>query len=508
MSKGRTSHSLRRTLASGLSLNLLVNVLLYLGHLIIARRLPRDDYAVFSVVVSFVSLMALFADLGLTLLFVKKFAEAEANARNGQADTRGELLGSMLALRIGMAVLVSVVVVFITPYLGYTIHTRNLMMVMLITLFISSRLLVVRAVGEAFLRGHNKYHIVALFATVDAVVFVGLLYFYSGQILDIDGAIWIYSLCHLPGFLLLGALIYREGKSVNFRLRFRFEVIRNLIVEGFPLILSTAFLTIHSQADTLLLNTLSTPKEVSAYNAGLRILSAILFLPAVFTAVIGPLVTQATVTKKFDQLRHTIHLSLRILLLSALLIAVILTVSSDSVVASLFGSNRYSDVAPLAVMFGWMFIPICFGAFVIDIAIAEGRYWLSSVYTAILMVVSIVADIILIPRYGAFGATISKCLALTIGSSIILLLSERLQVFVRRSILMILLRLVGVTLCSMGIYYSTLSLGLSSLTIFFVVLLTFSLTAIFVMRVVSLHEIRSFVSGLLSKTLEGGHKST
>src|ERR1700730_3940095 len=98
MSKSKTteivvpSSRLRRTLVSGLMLNLLTNLLLYLGHLIIARRLPRDDYAVFIVIVSFVSLTALFADLGLTLLFVRKFAAAEALAAVSKKDERGELM--------------------------------------------------------------------------------------------------------------------------------------------------------------------------------------------------------------------------------------------------------------------------------------------------------------------------------------------------------------------------------------------------------------------------------
>ena len=482
MAKARISFvskpSLRRSLANGLMLNLLGNLLLYLGHLIIARRLPREDYATFTVVVSFVSLMALFADLGLTLLFVRKFAAAEALAEAGNKDTRGELLGSMLALRFGMAIFISIVVLVLTPILGYSLETRQLIMIMLVTLFISSRLMVVRSVGEAFLRGHNKYHLVALFAVVDALVFAGALYFYSDKILDLEGAVWIYSFCHIPGFLLLCGIIYRFGKSIDFKLKLDFQIIKGMLIEGFPLILSTAFLTIHSQADALLIDKLSSAKEVSAYGAGMRVLTAIIFLPAVFSAVIGPSVTQATVTQDFEKMRPMIERSFRILLLIALFIAVSFSISSHFIVNILLGTNKYLDAAPLVMIFAWTFIPICFGTFITDIAIAEGRFWIPALYTAILMVVSILSDIILIPQYGALGAVIAKCIAVTIGSLTLLFISEKLHVLRRNSLLLIFLKLGMIAACSLGIIYVLSLFQLNLIVVISIVSLTFFLTAI------------------------------
>src|SRR5579872_6321264 len=87
------TRSTSRDLLKALSLNIISNVLLYLGHLIIARRLPREDYATFTVVISFASLAALFADIGSTSHFVRKFAEAEAKVNDGKTDERGTLLG-------------------------------------------------------------------------------------------------------------------------------------------------------------------------------------------------------------------------------------------------------------------------------------------------------------------------------------------------------------------------------------------------------------------------------
>ena len=443
--------------------------------------------------------MALFADLGLTLLFVRKFAEAEAQSNAGNKDERGDLLGSMLVLRIGMAIVVSIVVMQITPMFGYSLNIRHLMMIMLVTLFISSRLFVVRSVGEAFLRGHNKYHVVALLSAVDALVFAFVLYFYSGKTLDLEAAVWIYSFCHIPGFLFLFGMIYRYGMSVGFKLHINFRIIKTLMAEGFPLILGTAFFTIHNQADALLIDKLSSVKEVSAYGAGLRVLSAIIFLPAVFSAVIGPAVTHASVNQEFEQIRLTLERSLRLLMVCALFIAVSLSISSHVLVNILFGTNKYSDAAPLVILLGWAFIPLCFGSFITDIAIAEGRFWISTLYTSILMVVSLGCDFILIPGYGAFGAVTAKCIALTIGSLILFIISEKLRVLVRKQIQSLFVKLFAVALCSVGAIYVLSFFQLHFLFVFLIITGIFFLSTFSFIRILSFRDELIFFSRFFAK---------
>ncbi len=485
--------SLRRTLAGGLLLTVLANAFLYIGHVVIARRLSREEYAIFTVVVSFVSLMALFADLGLTLLFVRKFAEADERTRAGEHERRGELLGSMLVLRLGLALLVSGAVFVIAPLLGYPNETQKLMHIMLLTLFISSRLMVVRSVGEAFVRGHNKYHLVALFVVIDAMVFAAALLFYgrSGTI-DLEGAVWIYSLCHIPGFLLLIWLISSSAKEIGFRLSIHFGMLWEMIREGLPLIFSTAFLTIHNFADALLLDKLSTPQQVSAYGAGIRILTAVIFLPTVFSAVIGPQVTQAIVRGNSGHVRTIVDRALRVLLISALIIGLSLTCASNTIIGLLFGGDKYGDAVPIVVMFGWTFFPIVFATFLSEIAIAEGKLWISTLYMCVIMIVSVTMDFVLIPSLGAFGAATSKCIAVTVGSLVLLVASRQMHVIEARRFLIFLLKCSGALIIALLAYFGMRSaLDLNELLTLTVVIVVFS-GVLLALRAIGWQEISSF----------------
>ncbi len=492
------SPSTFKDLLRGLSLNIVSNLFLYFGQLIIARQLPREDYATFTVVVSFVSLMALFADLGLTALFARKFAEAEALAKIGKKDMRGELLGSMLGLRFFMALVVSVLVMTISPIMGYPIATQHLMMIMLITLFISSRLLVFRSVGEAFLRGHNKYHFVALFMTVDAVVFASALFFYSGKILDLEAAVWIYSICHLPGFLLLAGMIYRNARSIGFKLSFRLAAIGTMMREGMPLVLSAIFLTIHNYADPLLLNRLSTPAQVSAFGASMRVLSAIIFLPLVFGSIISPLVTQAVVKNDFQRMRSVLDRAFRLLVIIAILVALSISSAPTSIIHLLFGGDKYIDATPIIILFGWMFIPLCFGTFLSDIAFAEGKYWLPTLYTGIIMVISISLNFLLIPLYGALGTGIAKCAALTVGSLVLLSFSKSLNVINRNAFLRFIGKIILTVLVAEVSGYFLSSLGFNEFVIAGLVCTIF-LILVVLSKAILIEEISSFINNVLRR---------
>jgi O-antigen/teichoic acid export membrane protein len=490
--------SIRRSIINGLALNLLTNLLLYIGHLIIARRLPRNDYAVFIVVVNFVSLMALFADLGLTLLFVRKFAEAETLAKSGKNDIRGELLGTMLVFRICMAIVVSIAVTVLAPILGYSLETRHLMFIMLITLFISSRLLVVRSVGEAFLRGHNKYYLVALFTAIDAMVFGAVLYFYSGKILDLEDAIWIYSMCHIPGFILLTGVIYRNIKTIGFKLHFRFLTLATMIRDGLPLVFSTAFLTIHTTADALLLDKLSTPYQVSAYGAGLRVLTAVSFLPAVFSAVIGPVVTQAVMKNELEHIRTIIDRSLRIQLLIAIMIALMLSAAPATVMNILFGAGKYADAASLVTLFSWTFLPIAFATFMTEIAIAEGKLWLSTLYMVIIMVISVISDLIFIPLYGAFGAGIGKGIAVTCGSIVLFFVSNKLVVLDQKKFAIFFFKIIGCIAAALGLLLLLRPIELDEIIKGLLICFTFFALA-YITKTISRSEITSFMGIITGK---------
>lgn len=429
-------------------MSILTNISLYIGQLLIARSLSREEYALFLVVTNFVVLFSLFADLGLTPLFVRLFSK-HSNLKNSD-ESQGSLLGSMIFIRVSASVIVSVAVVVVSYLVGYSIYERYLMAIFLASLFISSRLLVLRSVGEALLRSKGRYHIAMLFATLDAMVFALCIFIVRYFKTDVELTVWIYTFSNLPGFILLTLWISRWVKSEKIHLKVDFSRVFEILREGVPLALGTAFLTIHNTADTLLLDRLSTSTDVSAYGAGIRVLSALIFLPSVFALVSAPEITKAITGGNPDSARRIVTRSLQILIIISLLFALALTAAPVLVVTVLFGGDKFVDAAPLVTLFGWAFIGMSFSYYMIEVAIAEGKQWVSMLYMLVLMVVSVVFDLLLIRPYGFYGAGVAKTIAVVTGSIVVFFSMRSVDSFIHKSFFIFALKASALTLLLLG----------------------------------------------------------
>jgi O-antigen/teichoic acid export membrane protein len=406
----------------GLVTSVLANGFLFVGQLIIPRVLSRPEYAQFTVSISFVALFALFADLGITPMIMREFATAEEGAQSG-VDRRGLILGSALALRLFLSVIVACAVLIVSPLL-YSSDMASNMGIVLVALVISSRMLVVRSVGEAFLRAHGRYYLASSFALVDAIAFALLLFVFRTSDITVSGVLWIYVLCNVPGFILLAWWIARWLRAENLRLAVDLSLAKRFVMLGVPLSLGTAFLTIHNQADTLLLDRLSTPIEVSSFAAMVRLSAAVLPIPAVLSGVIAPELTKLLQRGDLVRSRKLVDLSLRVLLVTAGAIALFLLPSSEQV-ALLFLGEKYVSAAPLLKLVGWMLMPIFIATFMTEMSVAAGTFWPVAVYTAFIMIAVIVGDLFLIVPYGASGAMISKLVAVSLGVITLFIIQRR-----------------------------------------------------------------------------------
>ena len=395
---------------------------IYVGQLLIARLLSRTEYAEFTVSISFVAILSLVADLGMNPLFTRLFAEAEEDVSAQRDDRRGTLLGSALALRILLSILTAALLFVIAPLL-YSTSMVNTIAILLISLVISSRMLIVRSVGEAVLRGRGKYYLVAWFALFDAIAFALLMLLATYRQVHVDEVMWIYTLSNIPGFIMLAWSIWKWVHRERITVRVEFSSMMDMVKTSLPLALGTAFLTIHTQIDNLLLDKLSTPLEVSNYGATIRLSAAMAPFSLVLAAVTAPELTKLLLRKDHSRAKQMTSISLRLLLVVGAAIALVVTALSDLIVPLMLGT-KYASASSLLIWTGWMLIPIFIGTLLMDVSIAAGYTWFMTANAGICMVAVIIGDLILIPIDGAAGAMTSKLIAVTLGAGSIIWLSR------------------------------------------------------------------------------------
>ena len=341
---------------SAFVLNVLAFGCLFIGQLLIARLLSQTEYAEFTVSISFVAILSLVADLGMNPLFTRLFAEAEEDVAAHKRDRRGVLLGSALALRILLSVLCALLLFVIAPLL-YPTAMVNTMAILLISLIISSRMLIVRSVGEAVLRGRGKYYLAAWFALFDAIAFAILMVLAAYRHVHLDEVLWIYTLSNVPGFFMLAWSVWKWVRREKITVQVKLSSMVDMVKTSLPLALGTAFLTIHTQIDNLLLDKLSTPLEVSSYGATMRLSAAMAPFSLVFAAVTAPELTKLLRREDHSRAKQMTSISLRLLLVVGAAIALIVTSLSGMIVPLMLG-GKYASASTLLIWTGWMLIPI------------------------------------------------------------------------------------------------------------------------------------------------------
>ena len=401
---------------------MLTNGFLFIGQVIIPRVLTKEDYAQFTISVSFVAIFSLLADLGMNPYFTKVFAEAEEVCATG-TDSRGDLIGSALALRSGLALIASLTAV-LSGFFLYSSDFGLRIAILSTTLITSSRIFIFRAVMESTLKGIGRYHVAVFCALVDAATFAGTFLFLRGQSLSLENVLWIYALCNLPGFILISYVVRRWIREEHIVLRLRPSIIKQMFRTSLPLTLGTVFLTIHTEIDKILLGKLSTFQEVAHYGVSIRLSAAAAPVPLVLAAIAAPELTRLLKRGDVARSRKLTDVSLRVLLAAAGCLALLTTCLSSEIVNVIFGA-KYAGASPVLVWVGWLLLPIFIGTLLMEFSVASGEMWLFTSNTGVGMILVIIGDLFLIPIYGAQGAMASKLIAVTCGAAVILGLARR-----------------------------------------------------------------------------------
>lgn len=219
-------------------------------------------------------------------------------------------------------------------------------------------------------------------------------------------------------FITLGLLCYVAFRqfplgndwSIDYRLQ------RRAFVTGFPLMLNHLLATVFFKIDQPLIARLRGNEEVGWYNSAYKWVDAFNIIPSFFTFAIFPVISRQ-VASDITSAERTFRMAVKILILIALPLAAVVTISAEAMIGTLGGSAFLPHGAIALQLVIWS-IPIG---------------WINSItnYTIVALglekqltwgfvggvVFNVVGNLLLIPHYGYVAAAI-----ITIFSELILLL--------------------------------------------------------------------------------------
>jgi len=217
----------------------------------------------------------------------------------------------------------------------------------------------------------------------------------------------------LTAGVLLGWWAGRSGGRIRFAL-FDSGLAKEFLKESWPLLLSGLAVTLYLKVDILMLRGLAGVTQVGIYSAAVRLSEVWYFIPVAVSASLLPALMRARAQGARvygDRLQRSYDLNAGL----AYLVSIPLALASPWVVSAAYGAE-FMDAGPVLAVHIWssifVFLGVARGQFLSN----EGHVRFYLLATVAGLVVNVVLNLTLIPRYDGLGAAWATLVAQAVAA--------------------------------------------------------------------------------------------
>jgi PST family polysaccharide transporter len=204
-------------------------------------------------------------------------------------------------------------------------------------------------------------------------------------------------------------VLYTRNNNLSGLFKAKISCAKSLANDCWPLFLAAISVTLYMRIDTIMLEEISGSREVGIYVAATRISEVWHFIPMAIVSSIAP-----SLIKKFNEDKTSYLSSLRrlyfMMFWSSIAGAVLIFALSESIISILFGPE-FNGAAPVLSIHLWSSIAVFLGVASSQYLLIEGMQKYSLYRTLIGLCTNIILNLLLIPKLGAVGASISTVLS-------------------------------------------------------------------------------------------------
>ena len=374
-------------------------VMLFVFNMVAARHLGVAKFGVLSFALAFVTMLAVFTDMGLGAMSAREIAR----------DPRGasRLVSHSLAVKLLASLVVILLIGVLVNILGYP---RTTVMVV----YICSIFVLESAITSYYcwvFQGFERMELAALTRISQTVVLVVGALLLSRHSARVESYALLYVGAGLLSVLLAGTVaskwLIRPG------LVFSPVAWWKLLRPSLPIGLTVTFTMLYYWNGTTMLSKLRGDEAVGNYSAAFRLAMGLAFAGFAFSGAIYPLFSRLFMTD-FRRLSQALGLGLRYMSLFALPLAVLGAALADPMTAVVYGAGYEGSAAVLRLLVWWAALA-CLNSLLSNYLMAVDRAPTVTVQAGVSLAVNVGANFLLIPHLGAVGAAISIVGAEAVG---------------------------------------------------------------------------------------------
>jgi O-antigen/teichoic acid export membrane protein len=217
-----------------------------------------------------------------------------------------------------------------------------------------------------------------------------------------------YDIIKFSSVYIITAIIIFLFAYLTFRWKFftpkslKWNKWKELIKEAWPFAITGISFNIYTWIDSLLLSIMIGAEVVGFYNASYRLMLIFLFIPAIFSGAIFPVMSRYYISSK-ESLKVSFEKLLKILVLIALPITIGTTLIADKVILFIYGNEFLGSIIVLQILIwstAFVFARVPYGM----LLGASNRQLVTTKIFIIGVIFNIVLNILIIPKYSYVGA--------------------------------------------------------------------------------------------------------
>lgn len=376
--------------------NVLQKMIAFFYFAFISRIIGPDNLGIYTYALSFTSLFGIFVDIGFEKVLIRESAKKLESAQ--------EYFSNILGLKLPLAFLSLIVIFLLAHVQNYSVITNQLIFIAAFVMCIDSFNLSM----ECILRGFQnlKYESISVIICQFITLIIGI----SGVILSKDIKILIIALLAGSIFRFFFYLIILIKKyNIYPKINYNKSILKFLLKTVWPFAVAGLFLKGYSYADAILLYNMVGKTAAGYYSLPYRAVNAFQFIPMAFSAALLPAFSFFYISEK-----HTLKRAFEkaALYLAAISIPISLgTIAlAEKIIVRFFGKPFLPSVIVLQIlMCNLIFLFLDFPAGTLLNACDKEKT--NTIVMGIAMVLNIASNLLLIPRLGFVGSSISMIIS-------------------------------------------------------------------------------------------------
>lgn len=362
-----------------------------LSIILITRYLGVSGYGEFSLIFAYLTFFVAFTDFGLQTTIVKFLSR--------KSFQQTQIFGTYLTLKVLLilgAISISLVVLFFLPYSSFV---KAAIAFSSIGIGIGA----LGGFGNTFFQYNLRLDLISLIDLANRLITVVLIALFIYLKLNF---FFILSSVLISNLLIVLFMFIFLKQMVRFKFGFDKTIAMMLLKKSLPIGIASYLATSYFKLDTIMLSVFKNSSEVGIYSLAYKIFENVIVIWTFYMASFYPFLIKFYHSQNFSKyknlLKNTIIFSF-VFSISAIFLGFILT----PFLVNLFGGENFSEaIVPLRILlFATTFA--CFNAILFIYLFIKDKANLILISLALAFVFNFTLNLLIIPRFGYFGASFS-----------------------------------------------------------------------------------------------------